>query len=531
MATNLPTVLEGIVQARRGHLEEIRTRIAHVDPSTLPRSTRSLYRHLGGETTSGVSIGDAATGAAPMNVERGSRARAPRFIMECKAASPSLGVIREHYEPGAIAAIYSRYASAISVLCEPERFGGDYDHLATVAATTHLPVLCKDFIIDPVQIHAARYFGADAILLMLSILDDVDYTNLSAEAARLNMDVLTEVIDEEEVARAQRLGARIVGINHRNLHDLSIDLSRSQRLAALLPHDVVVVSESGIRDHATVSRLGAHSHAFLVGSQLTGQSDIDRAARRLVYGENKVCGLTRPSAAQAARATGAVYGGLIFEESSPRNVSRETAQAIIAAEPGLDYVAVSRRTSGWADLIEEIGVTAIQVHAPYQESPEGERAMLQEIRADLDAHGLTEVAIWRAVSMTNPVTNPMTDRLTEPLTESNAIQATQRAQDLAALIEDGPLERLVLDSGSGGTGEAFDWAQIPHEVLSVSLLAGGIDLDNLSQALNVGCLGVDLNSGVEYGPESGEWAGHKDAAALRHAFQIIRSHSTPHEGK
>ncbi|MBC3186505.1 bifunctional indole-3-glycerol-phosphate synthase TrpC/phosphoribosylanthranilate isomerase TrpF [Corynebacterium sp. zg-331] len=502
MPTRLPTVLEGIVTARRTHLADIRARISHVDPATLPRSTRSLYRHLGGG-------------------EQGSAARANRFIMECKSSSPSLGVIREHYEPGAIAAVYSRYASGISVLCEPERFGGDYDHLATVAATTHLPVLCKDFIIDPVQIHAARYFGADAILLMLSILDDDAYAALAAEAARLGMDVLTEIIDEDEVARALRLGAQIVGINHRNLHDLSIDLSRSRRLAALLPGDVVVVSESGIRDRATVSRLGSHSHAFLVGSQLTGQPDIDRAARRLVFGENKVCGLTRPSAAQAARAAGAVYGGLIFEEASPRHVSRETARAIITAEPGLDYVAVSRRTDGWAKLIEGIDVTAVQLHAPYRGSSAGERALLDSVRADLDSHGRRDVRIWRAVSMTHP-------------------DADATARYLAALAGEpgdeergGLLDRLVLDSGAGGTGRAFDWARVPAEARPISLLAGGLHAENLDRALAVGCAGMDLNSGVEYGPESGPWAGHKDAAALRRAFLLIRSHSSqaPEEGK
>ncbi|MBA4505270.1 bifunctional indole-3-glycerol phosphate synthase/phosphoribosylanthranilate isomerase, partial [Corynebacterium sanguinis] len=132
------------------------------------------------------------------------------------------GMIREHYEPGEIASTYSRYAAGISVLCEPDKFGGDYDHLATVASITHLPVLCKDFIVDEIQIYAARYFGADAVLLMLSVLDDAQYRHLSDLAARLGLDVLTEVIDEEEAERAGRLGAKIFGINHRNLHDLSI---------------------------------------------------------------------------------------------------------------------------------------------------------------------------------------------------------------------------------------------------------------------------------------------------------------------
>ena len=219
-----------------------------MDPLTLPRSERSLYDSLARPGT--------------------------RFIMECKSSSPSLGMIREHYEPGTIASIYSRYAAGISVLCEPDRFGGDYDHLATVASTTHLPVLCKDFIIDECQIHAARYFGADAILLMLSVLDDATYTRLHSEADRLGLDVLTEVIDEEEAARAKKLGAKIFGVNHRNLHDLSIDIERSARLAPLAPEGALVVSESGIRDVETVRRLGGHSDGFLVGSHLTGTPDI-----------------------------------------------------------------------------------------------------------------------------------------------------------------------------------------------------------------------------------------------------------------
>ena len=300
-------ILTNIVENRKRHLDDIRERVAHVDFDTLRNSERSLYDSL------------ARPGTA--------------FIMESKSASPSLGPIRDDYKPGEIASVYSRYAAGISVLCEPDYFNGDYDHLATVAATTHLPVLCKDFIIDEVQIYAARYFGADAILLMLSVLSDEEYAHLASVAASLNMDVLTEVINEDEAHRAIKLGAKIFGVNHRNLHDLSIDLDRSARLAELAPDGAVVVSESGIRDSATVRRLGGHSDAFLVGSQLTSQPDIDRACRELVYGPNKVCGLRSGSAAQAAKACGAVYGGLIFDDASPRNVSRETATDIIAAEP------------------------------------------------------------------------------------------------------------------------------------------------------------------------------------------------------
>lgn len=466
----LPTVLEDIVTGRKRHLDEIRARIAHVDTLSLPRSERSLYDSLARPGT--------------------------QFIMECKSASPSLGMIREHYEPGAIASVYSRYAAGISVLCEPDRFGGDYDHLATVAATTHLPVLCKDFIIDECQIYAARYFGADAILLMLSVLDDATYTRLHALADELGLDVLTEVIDEEETARATELGARIFGVNHRNLHDLSIDLTRSARLAPLAPKGALVISESGIRDVETIRQLGGHSDGFLVGSQLTGEADIDWAARMLVYGPNKVCGLTTPTAAQAARACGAVYGGLIFEDASPRNVSRETAEKIMASETGLHYVAVSRRTERWCDLILP-GIRAVQVHAPYQGSIQEEVGLIDKIRAEVHAVN-PAIDIWRAVSMTE-----------------------QEGPHLAEALT-GKADMLILDARDGGSGTGFDWSRIPDSVRSHSLLAGGIGPENLSDALSVGCLGVDLNSGVEYPPEAQQWAGRKDAGALQRAFRTIR---------
>lgn len=455
----IPTILQEIVQNRRLRVPEIAERIqAMPNPE---RSSKSLYKALNGEN---------------------------RFIMECKSASPSLGLIRADYRPGDIARVYSRYAAAISVLCEPDRFGGDYDHLATVAASTHLPVLCKDFIIAPEQIRAARLFGADAILLMLSILSDNEYRELAALAEEYNLDILTEVISEQEMQRAATLGAKIIGINHRNLHDLSIDLSRSAALAPLAPAGAVLIAESGIRDHASVRQVAPHVHGFLVGSQLTGQTDIDRACRELVYGTHKVCGLTTARGAQLARAHGAIYGGLIFEADSPRNVSRETAQKIIEAEPDLTYVAVTRRTASFSEL-NVPGITAVQIHAPLQETVTDELALIDAARS-----ALPDKQIWRAISMSDP-------------------RGSEYAQTLYSHVD-----ILVLDSGDGGTGTQFDWTTIPQQIKNKTLLAGGIGPSNITSALRTGCLGLDLNSGVEY-----VHSVDKDATKLATVFHTIRT--------
>lgn len=473
----MPTVLQEIVAQRKARLPEIAERTAHVDQLRLQRSDRSLEEAL-----------------------RHNRHGGVRLIMECKSASPSLGQIRADYQPGQIARIYSRYAAAISVLCEPDRFNGDYNHLAAVRANTHLPVLCKDFIIDPVQIIAARYFGADAILLMLSILSDEEYRNLAKTAADLGLDVLTEVIDEEEVARATKLGARIIGINHRNLHTLEIDLSRSAKLAPLIPAHRVIVAESGIRTNQTLRQLSPLVDGFLIGSSLTGSANIDAACRALVYGSHKVCGLTNAEEAQVAAAAGATYGGLIFQPESPRNVTPELASTIIDRTPGLKWVAVTRNLN----LVSELPVTllnkltAVQLHDPVAD-PTAEVAFTTRAHA-----AFPDLQIWRAIDMTAP-------------------DADQRGE----LIHD-RVDMCILDTGSGGTGTTFDWNRIPECAKDHSLLAGGLNLDNLNDALSVGTLGLDLNSGLEYPAAAGRYHYFKDAGKILAAFSQIRAFPAPH---
>ncbi len=168
------------------------------------------------------------------------------FILECKKASPSKGLIRQNFDPRAIAESYRDFAAVISVLTDEKYFQGNFDYLTLVSNQVHQPVLCKDFIIEPYQIYLARFYHADAVLLMLSVLNDDEYIALAEVAHSLNMGVLTEVSNESELERAIALQARVVGINNRDLRDLSIDLNRTRAMAPRLAESTIVISESGI---------------------------------------------------------------------------------------------------------------------------------------------------------------------------------------------------------------------------------------------------------------------------------------------
>ena len=256
------TVLDSIVQARRERIEELRTRFGHLRTEELPRSQRSF--------------------AAALRTRSGrSRSPQPALIMECKAASPSRGTIRSDYDPASLAAQYAPYAAAVSVLTEPDRFNGSFDDLATVREVVDVPVLCKDFIVDEVQVLAARSLGADAVLLMLSVVPDDVYRELAALAHSLGMEVLTEVSTPEEMHRAAALGAEVIGINNRDLRTLETDLARTEEMAPLAPAGVVLVGESGVGAPDDVRRLSGLVDALLVGSSLSGAPDPAEAARDL----------------------------------------------------------------------------------------------------------------------------------------------------------------------------------------------------------------------------------------------------------
>ena len=261
-----------------------------------------------------------------------------QFILECKKASPSKGLIREPFDLTEITAAYKKYASCMSVLTDTKYFQGSFDYLEFVRSQVDQPLICKDFFIDEYQVYMARIYGGDAILLMLSVLNDEEYTALHKVADSLNMAVLTEVSNEEEVHQALDLNAKIIGINNRDLRDLSTDLATTEKLRKLIPEDKVVISESGIYTHQDVKRLAPLCDGFLIGSSLMAEADLEQACRRVIFGENKVCGLTRSQDAQAAYNAGAVYGGLIFHPKSPRCVDLDCAQAITQSAPSSLWV-------------------------------------------------------------------------------------------------------------------------------------------------------------------------------------------------
>ncbi|EPO1786584.1 bifunctional indole-3-glycerol-phosphate synthase TrpC/phosphoribosylanthranilate isomerase TrpF [Cronobacter turicensis] len=403
------------------------------------------------------------------------------FILECKKASPSKGVIRSDFDPARIAGVYKHHASAISVLTDEKYFQGSFDFLPIVSAIAPQPVLCKDFIIDPYQIYLARFYQADACLLMLSVLDDDQYRQLAAVAHSLGMGVLTEVSNEEELERALRLEAKVVGINNRDLRDLSIDLNRTRELAPRLGHGVTVISESGIHTYGQVRELSRFANGFLIGSALMEHDDLETAVRQVLLGENKVCGLTRPEDAQSALQAGAVFGGLIFVDASPRAVTDEQARAVIDAAP-LRYVGVFR-DAPVEDVVAKanaFSLAAVQLHG------DEDQTYISALRASLPE----TTPIWKAQSVSH-------------------VLPPRNLQYV---------DRYVLDNGQGGSGQRFDWSLLEGQTLDNVMLAGGLGADNCVQAAQLGCAGLDFNSGVERAP------GIKDSDKLAAVFRTLRAY-------
>jgi len=212
-----------------------------------------------------------------------ARAPAPRIVAEIKRRSPSRGEIRADFDPVACAESYARGgAAAISVLTDARFFGGALGFLGRVRDAVALPLLRKDFLIDPYQVDEARVAGADAVLLIAAALSSERLRDLMDRAGKRGLDALVEVHDEAELDVALAAGARLVGINNRDLRTFETDLAVTERLAARIPEGVVVVAESGIFEAGDVARLArAGAHAFLVGESLMREHDVASALERL----------------------------------------------------------------------------------------------------------------------------------------------------------------------------------------------------------------------------------------------------------
>jgi indole-3-glycerol phosphate synthase/phosphoribosylanthranilate isomerase len=433
----------------------------------------------------GVGLADLRAQAAPTALSlRAALARpGARFVMEVKKASPSAGALATA-DAGTQARAYAGAADAVSVLTDTPFFGGSLDDLRAVRAAFDGPVLAKDFVIDPRQVVEARIAGADAVLAMLSVLGDEEARAVIAEARRLNMDVLVEAHDEAELRRAVGLGAPLIGINNRDLKTLEVDLATTERLAALVPADRLVVAESGIADRADVARLAPHADAFLVGSSLMRSAAPARAARALAFGRVKVCGVTNEADALLAARSGANWVGMVMVPNTPRAVTLVQAEAVADAAEGAARVAVFRneKVMAVADSARALGLDAVQLHGAEDAAYiRGLRSLLPE-----------GVEIWAAGAVGDAVPEPR-------------------------LGADRTLFDTSVGGQSGGTGIAFDWARIRGRgELETALLAGGLRPENAAEAARVGAYGLDVCSGVEAAP------GRKDAARVEAFFAALR---------
>lgn len=417
-----------------------------------------------------------------------------RLIAEVKRASPSKGLLAEHFEPVAQAQAYARGgAAAISVLTEPHFFLGALEHLRAVRAAVDIPVLRKDFILDVYQVYEARAASADALLLICVLLDDDTLRALLALTRSLGMEALVEAHNAEEAERAVAAGATVIGVNSRDLRTFNIDTEVVRHLRPLVPDTGVFVAESGIRDARGVAVARAWgADAVLVGEALMRAPDPHATARSLATATGgataawfagtsqpfaKICGLMRPEQAALVAEAGADAFGLIFAPSK-RRVSPEQARALVAAAravppahgraPRAVGVFVNESAASMTEIAAAVGLDALQLSG--DESPDD----------------CVEVAAQSGL----PVLKALRLR-----TEADLALLDAYALAGATLLLDTP----AADGVYGGTGQTSDWSLARRAAQRWPVIfSGGLHPDNVGAALAaVAPRGVDVSSGVE----------------------------------
>lgn len=263
---SIPTILQNIIARKH---EEVADRKGRLSLADLERTAASA----------GAPRGFAAA------MQRAAGAKRPAVIAEVKKASPSKGVLREHFNPAEIAASYEQGgAVCLSVLTDIDFFQGSDEYLRQARAACGLPVIRKDFLIDPYQVVEARAMGADCVLLIASVLDDAQLADLAAVAREQQLDVLVEVHDESELVRALKLDTPLIGINNRNLHTFEVTLDTTLELLPQVPSDRLLITESGILSRADVELMLAHEvYGFLVGEAFMRASNPGGELKRLFF--------------------------------------------------------------------------------------------------------------------------------------------------------------------------------------------------------------------------------------------------------
>ena len=424
----------------------------------------------------------------PHEFKRAFEGNRRHFILECKKSSPSLGDFCPDFNLEKIVSCYNDRADAISVLTEEFFFKGSFEYLKQVRKLTEKPLLCKDFIIAKEQIEIAKKIGSDAVLLMLSVLTFDKFLELYEFAKTLNLDVLTEVSNEVEAKFAIEHHIDIVGINNRDLRTLKIDLSNAKKLYPLFPDNTVVISESGIKTHRDIVNMLPLKN-FLIGSALCSEIDIDIKANTLLYGFNKLCGLTDKEGIETAINNKFSLAGLIFAEKSPRCINLEQA-AELALNPiyksKINFCGVFKdaEITSVIEIASKLCLKFVQLHG--KESPDYIKTLHEKC---------PQLTIIKALGMNESLSH-------EDLVLFKEYAATA--------------DYLLLDSKNPGSGKEFDKSLIPDFInKDKTIISGGIGPSNIASILTLNFCGVDCNSCLESAP------GKKDPVLVRELFNRI----------